>query len=145
MCASHLGTRSASSARRSRSVIPTTSRSPTGRAVSRPGAHGRARGALDEGVALGDLGGDRLLARGVLGGAERLHHDAGVDVDRARPLAHAVTGARLDGEVGVVALQAASTGDGASPGTCWRTISRRSTIRWRGVVVSSRLGQTGSQ
>ena len=27
----------------------------------------------------------------------------------------------------------------------WRAISRRSTMRWRGVVVSQRLGQTGSQ
>ena len=34
-----------------------------------------------------------------------------------------------------------STGE---PGA-WRAISRRSTIRWRGVVVRCRLGQTGSQ
>ncbi len=34
-----------------------------------------------------------------------------------------------------------STGE---PSSC-RSISRRSTIRWRGVVVRSRLGQTGSQ
>ncbi len=27
----------------------------------------------------------------------------------------------------------------------WRAISRRMTIRWRGVSVRSRLGQTGSQ
>ena len=32
----------------------------------------------------------------------------------------------------------------ASPAR-WRAISRRRTIRWRGVVVRSRLGQTGSQ
>ena len=36
---------------------------------------------------------------------------------------------------------ASSTGE---PGA-WRAISRRSTIRWRGVVVRSRLGHTGSQ
>ena len=36
---------------------------------------------------------------------------------------------------------ASSTGE---PGA-WRAISRRSTIRWRGVVVRWRLGQTGSQ
>ncbi len=36
---------------------------------------------------------------------------------------------------------AVSTGEPSG----WRAISRRSAIRWRGVVVRSRLGQTGSQ
>ena len=36
---------------------------------------------------------------------------------------------------------ASSTGEPAG----WRAISRRSTIRWRGVVVRCRLGHTGSQ
>ncbi len=36
---------------------------------------------------------------------------------------------------------AVSTGEPSG----WRAISRRITIRWRGVVVRSRLGQTGSQ
>ena len=39
------------------------------------------------------------------------------------------------------ASSASSTGE---PGA-WRAISRRRTIRWRGVVVRWRLGQTGSQ
>ena len=86
--------------------MPTTQPVADGPRGEPAGAHGRARRALDE-----RRSGRRpraataSLARGVLGGAERLHHRAGVDVDRAGPLAHPVAGAGLDGEVGVVALQ----------------------------------------
>ena len=54
----------------------------------------------------------------------------------------AVGGAGLDAVVLVLA-RSAPRARGEPCG--WRAISRRSTIRWRGVVVSWRLGQTGSQ
>ena len=44
----------------------------------------------------------------------------------------------------VLVLARAAPRAPASP-SGWRAISRRSTMRWRGVVVRSRLGQTGSQ
>ena len=73
--------------------------------------------------------------------AQLLDELAGVDAERAGERAGAVGGAGLEPVVLVLVEQPRSTGEPAG----WRAISRRRTIRWRGVVVRSRLGQTGSQ
>ena len=73
--------------------------------------------------------------------AQFLDQLAGVDPDRAGELAGAVGGAGLE-RVVLVLLQQRPLHRRA---VGWRAISRRSTIRWRGVVVRLRLGQTGSQ
>ena len=82
------------------------------------------------------------LARVV--GPQPLHQVTGVDQHRAGGLAHAVDRAGVD-RVVLVLLLAVDASSAASPLAAARCISRRSTIRCRGVVVRSLLGQTGSQ
>ena len=85
----------------------------------------------------------RSAARGpCCGGAQLLDELAGVDPERAGERAAAVGRAGLEAVVVVLLEQRARAP--ASPAG-WRAISRRRTIRCRGVVVRSRLGQTGSQ
>ena len=74
--------------------------------------------------------------------AQLLDQLAGVDPDRAGELAGAVGGAGLERRR--TRTPPAAPAAPASP-SGWRAISRRRTIRCRGVVVRLRLGQTGSQ
>ena len=112
-------------------------------ARSRRRRAGPARAArLDVGPALRGPQRRPLLALAVLAGAELLDELAGVDPDRAVEPARCRRRRRSRCRRTRTPRSApASSGEPAG----WRAISRRRTIRWRGVVVRSRLGQTGSQ
>ena len=142
MFAGHSGTSSSLSARAGRAAGAADAPRATGRPRS-PAREPGARGALDRRPSARRAAAPPARrARECWRAAQRLDQLAGVDPERAGEHAGAVGGAGLERVVLVLARAAPRAP--ASPAG-WRAISRRRTIRWRGVVVRSRLGQTGSQ
>ena len=99
-------------------------------------------GSLDRLPALGEAQRDPLRRGRCAGAARRPLTNLPVSIPTGQASSQVPSAAQVSSAS--YSNSSSSASSTAEPGA-WRAISRRRTIRWRGVVVRLRLGQTGSQ